>query len=89
MYEAQDQMYSNLKFIDIVAKWPGSTHNAFIWRQSGVNHKIANGEIPIVNGWFLDDSGYPLRRTFFADTFSRNSGPETVQSNLCESQKKY
>ena len=50
----------NLKFIDIVAKWPGGTHDAFIWRSFGVNHKIANGEIPVVNGWFLRD-GYPLR----------------------------
>ena len=50
---------SKLKFIDIVAKWPGST--AFIWRQSEINQRISNGEIPIVNGWFLGDSGYPLR----------------------------
>ena len=42
---------SNLKFIDLVAKWPGSRHDAFIWRQSGVNHRIENGGIPIVNGW--------------------------------------
>ena len=64
---------SDLKFIDIVAKWPGSTHDAFIWRQSGVNHKIANGEIPIVNGWFLGDSGYPLRANLLTPILS----PET------------
>ena len=51
---------SRWKFIDIVAKWPGSTHDAFIWIQSGINQKIFCGKIPIVNGWFLGDSGYPL-----------------------------
>ena len=52
---------SKLKFIDIVAKWPRSTHDAFIWRQSEINLRISNREIPIVNGWFLGDSGYLLR----------------------------
>ena len=52
---------SDLKFIDVVAKWPGCTHDAFIWRQSGINQRIASGDIPTVNGWFLGDSGYPLR----------------------------
>ena len=52
---------SELKFIDVVAKWPGSTHDAFIWRMSGIIQRISSGDIPIVNGWFLGDSGYPLR----------------------------
>ena len=47
--------------MDVVAKWPGSTHDAFIWRQSGINQGIASGDIPTVHGWFLGDSGYPLR----------------------------
>ena len=38
-----------------------STHDAFIWRQSGINRKISLGEIPTIKGWFLGDSGYPLR----------------------------
>ena len=50
---------SDLKFIDVVSKWPG--HDAFNWRQSSINQRIASGDIPTVNGWFLGDSGYPLR----------------------------
>ena len=50
----------NLRFIDVVAQWPGSTHDAFIWRQSGINQKFTSGDLPTVNGWFLGDSGYPL-----------------------------
>ena len=52
---------SNLKLMDVVAKWPGNTHDAFIWRQSGINQGITSGDIPTVRGWFLGDSGYPLR----------------------------
>ena len=41
---------ANLKFIDIVAKWPGSTHDAFMWRQSEIILQIESGQRPIVNG---------------------------------------
>ena len=64
---------SELKFIDVVAKWPGSTHDAFMWRMSGINQKISCGDIPIVNGWFLGDSGYPLRPNLLTPILS----PET------------
>ena len=40
------------RFIDAVVKWPGSPHDAFIWRQSGLNRKIASGKISTVHGWF-------------------------------------
>ena len=66
----------NLKFIDVVAKWPGSTHDAFIWRQSGIDHKISNGDLPIVNGWFLGDSGYPLRPNLLTPILSPNTPGE-------------
>ena len=54
----------DLKFIDIVARWPGCTHDAFTWRQSGLNQKISSGEISIIDGWFLGDSAYPLTQNF-------------------------
>ena len=49
-------------FINVVVKWPGCTHDAFIWRQSGINQKITTGEIETVHGWFLGDSTYGLRQ---------------------------
>ena len=52
---------SDLKFMDVVAKWPGSTHNAFTCRQSGINQRITSGDIPTVQGWFVGNSGYTLR----------------------------
>ena len=67
---------SDLKFIDIVAKWPGCTHDAFIWRQSEINRRIASGDIPTVKGWFLGDSGYPLRPNLLTPIISPISPEE-------------
>ncbi|XP_062579744.1 putative nuclease HARBI1 [Saccostrea cucullata] len=50
---------ANLKFINIVAKWPDGTHDAFIWSNSALNHLFETGRI--AEGWLLGDSGYPLR----------------------------
>nr|XP_055053771.1 putative nuclease HARBI1 [Misgurnus anguillicaudatus] len=44
---------------DIVAKWPGSTHDSFVWANSAVGQDAERrvfGE-----SIFLGDSGYPLR----------------------------
>ena len=62
---------ADFRFIDIVVKWPGSTHDAFIWRQSGINQFINSGVIPTVNGWFLGNSGYPLRQNLMTPYFHR------------------
>ena len=53
-------------FVDIVAKWPGSTHDSFIFRTSNL-HRIDDGLI-------LGDSGYALCRylmTPYADPVTR------------------
>ena len=69
----QSKCDSELKCIDVVAKWPGSTHDAFIRRMSGINQRISSGDVPIVNGWFLGESGYPLRPNLLTPILS----PET------------
>lgn len=52
---------ANLKIMNINANYPGSTHDAFIWRQSRVKEYLNS---LYVNGhrrfWLLGDSGYPL-----------------------------
>ena len=65
---------TDFRFIDIVVKWPGSTHDAFIWRQSGINQMINSGKIATINGWFLGGSGYPLRQNLMIPILS----PTTV-----------
>lgn len=44
-------------FTNIVVRWPGSTHDSFILANSFLP-QIMRG----VNGWFLGDSGYPLKK---------------------------
>jgi hypothetical protein len=46
------------KFINIVARFPGSAHDAFIWNGCEVNRLYEDG---ILRGHLLGDSAYPLR----------------------------
>ena len=55
----QCQCYSKQKFLNIVAKWPGSTHDSFICNNSSLKLIFDNGTIS--DGWLLGDSAYPLR----------------------------
>ena len=68
---------NDLKFIDVVAKWPSSSHDAFIWRQSGINLKIVLGEIPTNKGWFLGECGYPLRPNLLTPIISPATSEES------------
>lgn len=51
---------SNLKILNVNANFPGSTHDAFIWSNSGIytimSNNYYNGNR---NSWLLGDSGYP------------------------------
>ena len=51
-----DSQYTILNFI---AKWPGSTHDAFMWEQSQICQGFRDGIL--TDGWLLGDSGYPLQ----------------------------
>ncbi|KAL2080719.1 hypothetical protein ACEWY4_024512 [Coilia grayii] len=46
-------------FTDIVARWPGSTHDAYVWANSALCQVAEGGGFG--GCWLLGDSGYPLR----------------------------
>jgi hypothetical protein len=49
---------TQLQFLDIVALWPGSTHDSLIFSNSSAKYKFDNGDFG--NGIVLGDSGYFL-----------------------------
>ena len=50
---------ADLVITNIVARWPGSTHDSFILHSSAINHSFENGDIEF--GLLLGDSGYALK----------------------------
>ncbi|XP_052785967.1 putative nuclease HARBI1 [Mya arenaria] len=50
------------KIIDIVARWPGSVHNARNLRESGLSQLLDNGFGGHEQFHLLGDSGYPSKR---------------------------
>lgn len=50
---------ANLKFMDIVARWPGSTHDSRIFNASELCARLEMGEFN--DYWLLGDSGYACK----------------------------
>lgn len=63
---------SEMRFIDIVARWPGSQHDSMIFDESLLKARFVRGDFK--NGRLLGDAGYP-NNTFIL-TPLRN--PESV-----------
>jgi len=59
MLNVQGIRDAKLHFIGVVAKNPGSSHDAFIWYDCSVYSYMAQ-RATNDNGWLLDDSKYPL-----------------------------
>lgn len=50
-----------MKILDVVARWPGCSHDAFIWQLCKLREALNNNQIE-GNGYLLGDNGYPLER---------------------------
>ena len=48
-------------FTNIVARWPGSTHDSFIFNNSHIGQKLESELHSMENGLLLGDSGYPCK----------------------------
>ncbi|GBN52356.1 hypothetical protein AVEN_25727-1 [Araneus ventricosus] len=85
----------NMRILNINAKYPGSTHDAFIWRHSAIrNALLANNE---AGSWLIGDAAYTLEpwlMTLFQmlmrihhlqDTTMLTHGPEILLSDVMAS----
>ena len=52
---------ADMKFLNVVSKWPGSTHDSFVWSNSQISNFMEHRSRIGSGGWLLGDSGYPLR----------------------------
>jgi hypothetical protein len=60
---------STCEFTNIVVKWPGSSHDFFIFSQSALCTKLESGAL---KGILLGDSGYPCRTYLLTPYIAEN-----------------
>ena len=48
-------------FTNIVARWPGSTHDSFVFNNSHIGQKLESQPHSMEDGLLLGDSGYPCK----------------------------
>lgn len=63
---------SKMQIIDIVPRWSGNSHDAFIWKNSSLR-QVCRTMIP-ANNFLLGDSGYPLE-PWLLTPYSNPSSP--------------
>nr|XP_049697028.1 LOW QUALITY PROTEIN: uncharacterized protein LOC126054663 [Helicoverpa armigera] len=73
---------TNLECYDLVARWPGSTHDSFIYNSSASKQRLNTG---VLKGIILGDSGYAVSNVLLTPFLSPNS---TAQENYNRSQIK-
>ncbi|XP_045201931.1 putative nuclease HARBI1 [Mercenaria mercenaria] len=47
----------DMRLVDVVAQWPGSTHDSTIFESCGLKARLETGN----HGWLIGDSGYALK----------------------------
>ena len=67
---------ANLEFMDLVARWPGSTHDSTIFNYSRVKSRLDSGEFK--KSYILGDSGYALSSYMLTPVSSPRTQAESL-----------
>jgi len=68
-----------MKIIDIVARWPGSVHDATIFQHSRLHRRLEEGEFD--SGILLEDSGYPIKKYLLTPLLNPTTAAENLYNN--------
>ena len=71
------------KFIDLLARWPGSTHDSFIFRTSPVKYHLERNHDTLEKGVLLGDSGYCLKH-YLITPFENPATPQQRRFNRAQ-----
>ncbi|XP_035457991.2 putative nuclease HARBI1 [Spodoptera frugiperda] len=63
----------NLEFFDLVARWPGSTHDSFIYKSSAIKQRLNTS---ILKGIILGNSGYAVSSVLLTPFLSPHTNPQ-------------
>lgn len=74
---------SDLKIRDIIARWPGSTHDSTIFNNSRIKYRFESGEMG--NNILVGDSGYPIKKYLITPLLNPQSPAEHLfnESQIC------
>jgi hypothetical protein len=67
-------MQKKKQFLSVVARWPGSTHDAHIWNNCNLSLAFESGQIH--NGWLLGDSAYGLKPWLLTPVWTTSTAKE-------------
>lgn len=67
---------SQLKCLDVVARWPGSAHDQTIFNNSSLKHRFESGQFR--DGLLLGDSGYELKQYLLTPFLNPSSPAENL-----------
>lgn len=72
---------ADLRFQDIVARWPGSTHDSFIFNKSQLKQRFERGEFE--NSVLLGDGGYKIQ-TYLMTPFRKPATEDQERYNQAQ-----
>ncbi|XP_046563455.1 putative nuclease HARBI1 [Haliotis rubra] len=70
---AQAVCDDKLRFLNVVSRWPGATHDATVLSSSALGQHLEKNP---VDGWLLGDSGYPSRSWLLTPILEAHTRPE-------------